>query len=125
MTFELAACILFALVALPVSKSIMLHYLIFAGLNFLFLGYEFSDSSLLAIAFGFAAVGDLVLFILGGRMALLFSAVTMLALSFESIGNGDWLLNHSIYISVATNAVILGTLIREYMAWMRGRSEPY
>lgn len=125
MTIELALCLLCALIAIPMSKSIMFHYLAFAGLNLLFLGYEYADSSLLAIAFGFAAAFDIILVIFGGRWVLLFSAAAMLALSFESIGNGDWLLNHSIYISIATNAVILGTLIREYMAWMRGRSEPY
>lgn len=121
MTIELALCILLALAALPVSISIMLHYLIFACLNFFFFGYEYADSSLLALAFGLVAALDIILVVLGGRNILLFSAAAMLALSLESIGNGDWLLNHSIYISIATNAVIIGALTREYMAWTRGK----
>lgn len=123
MTIELALCLLFALIALPMSTSIMFHYMVFAGLNFLFLGYEYADSSLLALAFGFVAAIDAVLVILGGRKVLLLSSVTMLALSFESIGNGDWLLNHSVYLSTITNAVIVGSLIKEYWHWMHGRSE--
>lgn len=122
MTIELALCILFAFIALPVSKSIMLHYMAFAGINFLFLGYEYADSSLLAIAFGLLAAIDTVLVVLGGRTVLLFSAVTMLALSFESIGNGDWLLNQSMYLSIATNVLIIGSLVKEYWLWMHGRS---
>lgn len=125
MTIELVLCLVCAMIALPVSTSIMFHYMVFAAMNFVFLGYDYADSSLLALVFGLVAAVDVILVIFGGRVVLLFPAVTMLALSFESIGNGDWLLNHSVYLSIATNAVILGTLIREYMAWMRGRSEPY
>lgn len=124
MTTELALCLLALAISLPVSKSIMLHYAAMAWLNLLFLGYEFADSSILAIAFGAIAAIDTLLVLMGGRWVLLFSAVTMLALSFESIGNGDWLLEHSTYLSIATNTLILGTVAREYVAWIYGRSEP-
>lgn len=122
MTIELGLCIVLLCVAIPVSRCLAAHYAAFVGLNVAFLGYEYADASLLAVAFCMAAIVDVCLFMLCGKIALMFSAVAMLALSFESIGNGDWLLNNSLYLSIATNTLIIGSLVREYLAWMHGKS---
>lgn len=123
MTFELIACALLMLATFPVAKTVGLHYMAFFGVNLFFLGYECADSSLLAMVFALLCIIDTLLAIYGRRPVLLVSAAASLALSFESIGNGDWLLNNSTYLSIATNAVIMGSLIKEYVAWMHGRSE--
>jgi hypothetical protein len=123
MTIELALCLLLMLVALPVSLEITIHYLVFSAVNAAFLGIAYADSSLLAMTFGAMALLDICLFLVSRRYVLLVSGIAMLALSCESIGNGDWLLNNSTYLSVATNALIVGSLIKEYVAWMRGRLE--
>ncbi len=41
MTIELGLCIFFLLVALPVSRSIAAHYLLFAIVNVSLLGFTF------------------------------------------------------------------------------------
>lgn len=122
MSIELILCVVMMLIASRVSTPIMLHYGAFFGANLFFIGYESADSSILAIVFSLLCIIDVLLVIYGRASVLLVSAVTSLALSFESIGNGDWLLNHSTHLSIATNAVIIGSLIKEYVAWMRGRS---
>lgn len=121
MTIELILCAMAMLLTLPLSKAIGLHYMAFFGVNLFFLGYEFADASLLSMVFAFLAIIDTLLAVHGGRSILFVSASASLALSLESVGNGDWLLNHSNYLSIATNAVILGSLFREYGIWMRGR----
>lgn len=124
MTIELILCAVFMLAASRFSHAIAIHYGAFFGVNLFFLGYEFADSSLLAVVFALLAIIDTLLATYGKRPVLFVSAAVCLALSFESIGNGDWLLNHSVYLSIATNALIIGSLVKEYAAWMRGRSEP-
>lgn len=123
MTYELIACAILMMAALPVSKVIAGHYAAFFCVNLAFLGYEFADASLLAMVFAVLAVIDTLLANNSGKASLYVSAAASLALSFESIGNGDWLLSHSTYLSIATNALIIGSLVKEYAAWIRGRSE--
>lgn len=122
MSVELAACIALFAVALPVCRAAAWHYLAMVALNVLFLGCEYADSSILAMAFGAVAIVDFLLFNAYRHGAILVSSIAMFALSLESIGNGDWLLNHADYISIATNTLIIASLVKEYLAWMRGRS---
>lgn len=122
MTIELILCAALMLVASRFSTAIALHYGAFFGLNLFFLGYTHADSSILAMVFGAVGAIDILLAIYGRRLILLVSAAASLALSFESIGNGDWLLSNVVYLSIAVNALILGSMIKECMAWMRGRS---
>ena len=124
MTIELIACAVMMLVAGKHSTPIALHYMAFFGVNLFFLGYEFADSSLLAMVFALLAIIDTLLATYARRPVLFVSAAVSLALSFESIGNGDWLLNHAVYLSIATNALIIGSLVKEPLAWMNGRSQP-
>lgn len=124
MTIELIASAVMMLVAAKYSKAIMWHYMVFFGVNLFFLGYELADSSILAMVFAILAIVDTLLATYGKRPVLFISAAVSLALSFESIGNGDWLLSHAVYLSIATNALIIGSLIKEPLAWMNGRSQP-
>lgn len=121
MTIELVLCIVFFLVALPVSRGIAGHYLAFAAGNFAFLDVQYADSSLLAILFAALFTIDALLVIGGASRILLVSAIACAALSIESMLNMDFLLNHSTYISIAVNAVIGATLAREYVRWMDGK----
>lgn len=122
MTIELVLCALAALLALPVSKSVMVHYLGLVFVNLAFLGVTEADSSILAITFGALAVLDCLLILMGGRLALIAPAVASFLLCIESVANQDWLLSHVTYLSAVVNSVIAACLAREYWAWMRGRS---
>lgn len=121
MTIELALCLLFAVFAFPVSRSISAHYLMFAVVNYALLGFEFADSSLLAMLFVFMAVVDSSLVIAGGRMVLLISAAASASLAIEAMLNLSWLLDHSTYLSAAVNAVIGVYLAREYWLWTKSK----
>jgi len=122
MTTELALCLLLMAVALPVSWSIGLHYAVFALVNVMLWGVTSADSSFLAMLFAFLAVVDILIGVYSERAVLYFSAAVSIALSFESMLNADWLLNHSSYLSIAVNAALVACLAREYRAWMHGRS---
>lgn len=121
MTVELALCLLAAAMALPVSRSVMVHYIAMASVNLAFLGIAEADSSLLAITFGALAAFDCLLILSGGRLLLLVPAIASFLLCVESVANQDWLLSHVTYLSAAVNAVIAACLAKEYGAWMRGR----
>lgn len=120
---ESALCLLFFIIALPVSKGIAAHYLVFLAVNVAFIGVESADASLLALTFTTLVVADCLIVLYSKRYVLMVSAFISFALALESVANGDWLLSQSVYLSIATNAVIAGSLIGEYRAWMRGRSE--
>lgn len=122
MSAELILCIAFLLIALPISWSIAAHYAAFALANAALFGVQSVDSSLLAILFAGLFAADAMLVIAGGHRILLVCALASAALAIESMLNLDYLLNHSTYISVAVNAVIGGTLAREYARWMHGKS---
>lgn len=121
MSIELIACLLLAVIAYPVSKAVAIHYSTFAAVNMMFMGVQYADASLLAITFAFLAAADAFLFMRYGRKVLLVSAVAGAALSIESMINQDWLLNHSTYISIAVNAAIVLSLVKEFKAWIMGR----
>lgn len=121
MSAELILCIAFMLIALPISSSIAVHYAAFALANAAFLGVHSADSSLLAILFAGLFAADIMLVIAGGNRILLVSAAIAAALSIESMLNLDYLLNNITFISIAVNAVIGGTLAREYLRWTRGK----
>lgn len=121
MTIELLLCIGLAFVALPVSHSVWAHYVAFALVNWMFMNATSADASLLAMTFGALAAIDAALILSGATLWLLPAFIASAALSIESVSNGDWLLSHSTPISIATNAVIIAHLAREYLAWMRGR----
>jgi hypothetical protein len=120
---ESALCLLFFIIALPVSRGIAAHYFVFFAVNIAFIGIEYADSSLLTMTFTSLVVADCLIVLYSKHYVLMVSALISFALALESVANGDWLLNQSIYLSIATNAVIAGSLIEEYRAWMRGRSE--
>lgn len=122
MSAELILCIAFLLIALPISWSIAAHYAAFAMANAAFIGVHSADSSLLAILFAGLFAADVMLVIAGGHRILLICALASAVLATESMLNLDHLLNHSTYISIAVNAVIGGTLAREYARWMHGKS---
>lgn len=122
MTIELGLSLAMMFIAIPVSQSITWHYVAFAAVNLALLGVTEADSSLLAMIFGLLAIIDYILFAASKRIVLILSASASVALCLESIGNGDWLLNHVTYLSIATNALIIGTLVKEYWAWIRGKS---
>lgn len=119
---ELALCVILAHLALPVSKSVMAHYVALAFVNLAFLGVIEADSSILAVTFGGLAVIDCLLILMGGRLVLIVPAFASFLLCIESIANQDWLLSHVTYLSVVVNSVIAACLAKEYWAWMRGRS---
>lgn len=121
MTIELILCIALALLAFPVSKSISVHYAIFAGANLALLGVQEAGASFLAILFAALAIADAVIVLAGGRMVLLVSAAASFALSLESVINQDWLLGHVSVISIVVNAMIAACMAREYLAWMNGK----
>lgn len=121
MSAELILCIAFLLIALPISWSIAAHYAAFALANAAFLGVHSADSSLLAILFAGLFAADIMLVIAGGNRILLISAAITAALSLESMLNLDYLLNNITFISIAVNAVIGGTLAREYLRWTHGK----
>lgn len=121
MGIELVLCVVFMLVALPVSRWIAIHYLAFALVNWELAGVEYADSSRLALTFAALFALDILLIIAGAPIVLLLCATASAALAVESMLNLDYLLNHSTYISVAVNAIIGGTLAREYARWMRGK----
>lgn len=121
MTVELVLCIAAFMLALPMSRSIAVHYAAFALVNLALLGVQYADSSLLALVFAGLAAADVLLIISGGRRILLVPAIASVALSIESMLNMDFLLNQISYLSVAVNAVIGATLAREYVRWMDGK----
>lgn len=121
MTIELFLCALMTVIAARVSYAISLHYGAWFGLNLFFLGYTEADSSLLVIAFATMTVIDILLAVLASRLVLLYSAAASFALCLESVGNGDWLLNHSGYLSIAVNTLIICSLLKEYWGWMNGK----
>lgn len=121
MTIELAFCIFLALLVYPVSKSISVHYVLFALANLAFVGASQADSSLLAMVFALLAIGDMVLGTLAKRYVLLFVASVSSLLCIEQVANQDFLLNYITEISIITNAAILASLAAEYWAWMRGK----
>jgi hypothetical protein len=121
MTIELALCIGAAILALPVSRSIAIHYVVFAEINVSLLGYEYADASLLAGLFVMLALMDAMLVMAGGRKILLISAAASCALAIESMLNTDWLLNNVTYLSAIVNAAIGVYLIREYHLWMKSK----
>lgn len=121
MTIELGLCLIFMIAALPVSKSVAAHYALFAAVNFMMLGAETADTSLLAMMFATLMIGDILLILAGGRMILLVSATASIALCIESIANMDWLLSRVTYLSAAVNTAIAASLAKEFTLWMRGR----
>lgn len=121
MSIELIACLLLAVIALPISRAIAVHYSTFAAINLMFLGVESADSSILAMTFAALAAADAFLFLRYGAKVLLISAIASAALSIESMLNQDWLLSHSTLISIAVNAAIVLFLVREYKEWIMGR----
>lgn len=123
MTFELAICLLLAVVAFPASRSIAAHYAFFAAANLSMVGVTNADSSILAMLFAIMAIADCMIVLCGGAWVLMFSATASMSLSLESVGNGDWLLNHIEAISLITNVAIISCLVKEYWHWMHGRSE--
>ena len=121
MTIELALCILFAVLALPMSKSIAAHYVLFAGANLSLLGHEYADTSILALVFVLLAVADAMIFMWGGRAILLLSAAASAALAIESMLGMDWLLTRVTYLSAVVNAAFAIYLAREYWIWTNGK----
>lgn len=121
MTIELMLCIAFLLAALPVSKSIAIHYLAFTLANLALSGIGSADSSLLAMLFATLAMFDAVLVLAGGRKVLLLSAAASSSLCIESIMNMDWLLSHVTTVSVIVNATIAVYLAKRYWVWTNGR----
>lgn len=122
MTIELVLCILFMLLAIPVSRAISMHYALFAIANYSVIGLSAMDSSALALLFGALFVADCLLILLSNRLVLVPTAIASAALAVESVVNGDWLLNHSSYLSIAANTFIAVYLAKEYWAWTRGNS---
>lgn len=120
MTIELALCIAAMLAAYPVSRSVAMHYAIFASVNLALLGITEMDSSLLALLFAALAAADAILVIAGGRKILIVSALASASLSVESMLNLDWLLTHVGYVSAAVNSAIALSLAKEFVQWMRG-----
>lgn len=121
MTIELWLCVCLALIAIPVSQHIFIHYVAFALVNLAFAGHSTADASILAMTFGALAVVDAAMILAGGPLILLVTFITSAALALESTSNGDWLLSHITPISIATNAVIIAYMAGEYRKWMRGR----
>lgn len=121
MTAELGLCLMFMVVALPASRSIAAHYLVFAVANLATLGVTEMDSSILSMMFVVLAVADAVLFLYGGRAVLLISAAASSALAIESMLNMDWLLNNVANLSAAINAIIAANLIQGYLHWTHGK----
>jgi hypothetical protein len=121
MTIELGLCIAFMVAAFPVSKSVAAHYAAFGMANFLMLGVTSADTSALALLFCALLAVDVVLILAGGRKILVVPALASAVLAVESMLNMDYLLNQTSYISAAVNAVIGGTLSREYWKWMNGK----
>lgn len=119
MTTELALCLAFAVAAFPVSRSIAVHYAIFASVNLALLGITEMDSSLLALLFAALAAVDSFLVLAGGRKILIASAFASASLSIESMLNLDWLLLHVGYVSAAVNSAIALSLAKEFVQWMR------
>lgn len=121
MTIELALCLVFMILALPVSRSVALHYAAFGAMNLMLIGTTIMDASVLALMFAALAVADAVIILNGGRKILLISAIASVALCLESIMNMDWLLSRVTYLSIAVNTAIAGSLAKEFTQWMRGR----
>lgn len=121
MTIELALCIVFMILAFPVSRSVALHYAAFGAMNLMLIGTTIMDASVLALMFAALAVADAIIILNGGRKILLISAVASIALCLESIMNMDWLLSRVTYLSIAVNTAIAGSLAKEFTQWMRGR----
>lgn len=120
MTTELALCLAFAVAAFPVSRSIAMHYAVFASVNLALLGITEIDSSLLALLFAALVAADAILVLASGRKILIVSAFASASLSIESMLNLDWLLLHVGYVSAAVNSAIALSLAKEFVQWMRG-----
>ncbi len=123
MTFELLACLALMIVAMPLSRDIAAHFAMFALANVMLLGVEYADGSVLAMMFAALAIGDFLLASIKKRASLYLSAVVMVALSFESVNNGDLLLSNAIYLSALINGCICIGMYKELSAWMAGRSQ--
>lgn len=121
MTIELLLCIVFAVIAYPVSRGVFVHYVAFAMMNLAFLGTTTAGASLLAMSFGALAAVDAALIITGSTFWLIPAFAASTALAIESVSNGDSLLTNITSISVVTNSVIIAHLAWEYLAWMRGK----
>lgn len=121
MTIELALCIAFMLASAPVAKELMFHYAGFALVNLAFIGFALADSSILAVSFLYLTIMDIVLSAAYRSKALAFCGLASFMLYCEQLMNGDWLLSHALYLSLATNCTIGVCLIREYLAWMHGK----
>lgn len=121
MTIELGLCIAFMIAALPVSKSVAMHYAAFGMANLLMLGVTYADTSVLALLFLSLLAADVVLLVAGGRKVLLVSAAASALLCLESIANLDWLLSRVTYLSAAVNTAIAASLAKELTLWMRGK----
>lgn len=120
MTIELGLCIALMIAAYPVSRSVALHFAAFGMVNLSMLGVSSVDASALALLFALLAAIDALLVISGGRKVLLISAAVSAALCIESIANMDWLLSRITYLSIAVNAAIVGSMVKESCRWMRG-----
>lgn len=121
MTIELALCLVFMILALPVSSSVALHYAVFAAMNLMLIGTTILDSSALSLMFAALFVADAVIVMNGGRKILLICAAASAALCLESIMNMDWLLSRVTYLSIAVNTAIAGSLAKEFVQWMNGK----
>lgn len=121
MTVELGLCLFFLVVAIPVSRSIAVHYLLFAAVNVALLGFSSADTSLLAALFVSLSIADALLFMWGGRPILLLPAAASAILAIESMLNMDWLLSHIVTINAAVNAIIAANLVKGYLHWMHRR----
>lgn len=121
MTIELGLCLIFMIAASPVSKSVAVHYALFALVNVAMLGTSTADSSLLAMMFAALLIGDALIVLAGGRRILLISIAASALLCIESIANMDWLLSRVTYLSAAVNTAIAASLAKEFTLWMRGR----
>ena len=123
MSFELLACLALAVVAIPLSRIISAHFVLFAAACAYMEGVEYADSSILAMMFAVLAIGDYLLASVKKDWSLYLSAAVSVALSFESINKGDLLLSNVLYLSALVNACICLSLYKECKAWMFGRSQ--
>lgn len=119
MTIELALCLIFMVIAAPVSRSISAHYTVFALANALMIGVMEADASFLAAFFAVLAIADAAIIAAGGRAELMLSAAISAALSIEQMINEDYLLSHVATLSVIANIALVSRVAVEYREWMR------
>lgn len=125
MSIELWACILLAFASIPVAREFTIHYLAFIALNISFLGYEYADSTVLAMSFCVVAVVDCILAIVFRRASLAFCSFVSAALCIEQIIGLDYLLTNAFHLSLITNAFIVTALAKEYARWISGKRQFY